>query len=319
MLEHVRLAYEKRTGSGEVDPGLVKLYLSEFTYGPGSDLAEMRSLLVFSLPEPAIHIRFTLPDGPLVAVVPPVYVRLGQPNGPIRQQLEAGPFRDRNLAPLSAPVKLLAATLGLVDYGRNNITSSPAAGTYHRLACLATDEDLVEDPANVASGAAGGHPGPRLAPECEGCEECREACPTGAIPADRFLLHAERCLSYATELPGDDWPDWVPPSAHNCLIGCMRCQEVCPRNRGRLSFLDFEPAFDTGETLRLLGSEAEIPASAAEIHQAGPPGPCRSPGAPAEAAGTSWGALKAETGGLDFVRGFLAGRRAVSGRAEGAQ
>jgi epoxyqueuosine reductase len=52
---------------------------------------------------------------------------------------------------------------------------------------------------------------------------------TGAIDDDRVLLHGERCLTVLNENPGE-WPAWLPPSAHNCIIGCLLCQRPCPAN-----------------------------------------------------------------------------------------
>ena len=52
---------------------------------------------------------------------------------------------------------------------------------------------------------------PRMLPRCEHCRSCARACPTGAIAADRFLLHAERCLVFHNERPGTiPFPRWIP-------------------------------------------------------------------------------------------------------------
>jgi len=65
------------------------------------------------------------------------------------------------------------------------------------------------------------------------------------------LLHAERCLTLFSELPGP-WSEWLPPSAHNCLVGCLICQKVCPKNKGLLSFESIEVSFDAEETAMIL-------------------------------------------------------------------
>lgn len=83
--------------------------------------------------------------------------------------------------------------------------------------------------------------------DCSSCFACLAACPTQAIQEDRFLLHAERCLVYANESL-DPWPDWVPPDGHHCLVGCMRCQEVCPQNAGRLKIEALPLIFTAEET-----------------------------------------------------------------------
>jgi epoxyqueuosine reductase len=114
----------------------------------------------------------------------------------------------------------LAAALGLVEYGRNNLAYTEEFGSYLQLYGYLTDAALKEGPRAV---------GPRRMPLCESCGACLAACPTGAIGGDRLLLRAERCLPYANENPGP-WPHWVPRSAHNALLGCLACQRVCPAN-----------------------------------------------------------------------------------------
>ena len=48
----------------------------------------------------------------------------------------------------------------------------------------------------------------------------------------------------------DPLPAWIPASAHNALVGCLRCQLTCPGNEERLG-----QTWDLGEV-----SEAETTA-----------------------------------------------------------
>ena len=84
---------------------------------------------------------------------------------------------------------------------------------------------------------------------CENCELCRQNCPTGSIPFDRFLIHAENCLGFLNEME-PDFPYWVhlQPDWHNALIGCMRCQFVCPVNKPYLDNIAAGPSFSEEET-----------------------------------------------------------------------
>jgi epoxyqueuosine reductase len=88
---------------------------------------------------------------------------------------------------------------------------------------------------------------------CKDCELCRRACPTGAIASDRFLLHAERCLTYHNEKEASIlFPEWIKPEWHNCIVGCIRCQAACPENRPFLNVFGETAEFTEEETRLLL-------------------------------------------------------------------
>ena len=144
---------------------------------------------------------------------------------------------------IDAPLKALAARLGLVRYGRNNVTYAPGIGSYLQLIGCVTDAALPV-PADWTPQE------PQLLDLCETCGECETACPTGAIGSDRVLLHAERCLTLANEATAT-FPDWLPSSAHHCLIGCLLCQRACPEN-ARLEVEDTGIVFTAEETAALL-------------------------------------------------------------------
>jgi epoxyqueuosine reductase len=166
----------------------------------------------------------------------------------VRQDLAANVLPGQyRLEILPAPLKAVAARLGLVTYGLNNITYTPRFGSYHQLIGLLTDAELV--PAGDWRPVP-----PKTLAECESCEACRGACPTGAIGEDRFLLHAERCLTLHTEAAGA-WPEWLTPSVHHCLVGCMYCQEDCPANAGLLRTESTGVMFSAEETATLLADD----------------------------------------------------------------
>jgi len=53
---------------------------------------------------------------------------------------------------------------------------------------------------------------------CQTCQACLRACPTGAIAVERFLVRAERCVTFRNEKPGSvPFPAWVNPTWQNCL------------------------------------------------------------------------------------------------------
>jgi epoxyqueuosine reductase len=82
---------------------------------------------------------------------------------------------------------------------------------------------------------------------CETCLQCLEDCPTQCISTERFLIHAENCLTWLNESEGD-FPDWVKPDWHNALIGCMQCQLICPVNKTQVKKVKNGPEFSEEES-----------------------------------------------------------------------
>jgi epoxyqueuosine reductase len=67
------------------------------------------------------------------------------------------------------------------------------------------------------------------------------------------LLHTEKCLTYHNEKEGEiPFPEWIKPEWHNCIVGCIRCQAVCPANKPYLTQVGETAEFDEEETQLLL-------------------------------------------------------------------
>ena len=92
---------------------------------------------------------------------------------------------------------------------------------------------------------------PVMMKRCLNCKACLVSCPIGAIDKHRFLLHAERCLTFHNEHAGD-FPDFINPSVHHCLFGCMKCQNVCPENRVKDLWFEEKERFSEFETSFIL-------------------------------------------------------------------
>ena len=116
-------------------------------------------------------------------------------------------------------------------------------GSFMRLTAVYSDMPCEEDQWQEA----------RMMERCESCDLCRKACPTGAISPDRFLLRAERCLTYHNEKKGSiPFPNWIKPSWHNCIVGCLTCQRDCPENKPYLHMVGESEEFDEEETRLIL-------------------------------------------------------------------
>jgi len=252
VLNDVRIEIEGRQRAEELDEDVERTYQDWVRHPDGMPIADARSVIVIALPRPAHTVSFTLEDGPFSALVPPQYLGHAATREGVREDLAKSVFRDRHrLEALPARLKAVAARLGLVVYGRNNITYTTRFGSYQQLIGLITDAEL-----GSASKQPESHPD--LLSTCQTCGACLDACPTGAIVEDRFLLHAERCLAFHNENPGE-WPEYVTASTHDSLVGCMGCQQVCPANAGMLRSETTGVCFSGEETAALLADQHESP------------------------------------------------------------
>jgi epoxyqueuosine reductase len=217
--------------TGALDTNLFDSELAGVAAGP--EYGPEQSVVIVAKPDPAYLVSFDLGHERFDALLPPTYFRYRPIFEDVRQDLERHGLPGVQLDHLTAPLKTIAARLGLVRYGRNNVTYVPELGSYLQLCGYVAGAALPERP--IAERG-------ELLPDCESCELCVSVCPTGAIDPDRTLIHAERCLTFANETldaairdskgaAGEGaWPSWVPAWAHNCLLGCLECQRACPAN-----------------------------------------------------------------------------------------
>ena len=116
-------------------------------------------------------------------------------------------------------------------------------GSFHRLAAYYSDFPIEQDIWQEL----------KMMDLCKECSACTNKCPTGAIPTDRFLLRVERCITFHNEHPGEiPFPEWIDPEGHNCLVGCLHCQKVCPANKKVIDWTEQGPEFSEEETFLIL-------------------------------------------------------------------
>lgn len=217
---------------------------TEFALPP--EVTEPRSVVIAALARPLTQATLTLDGGELRTVpVPPHYAgyraKPEEMAATLAGALAAAGYRAARFSP---PLKTLACCAGLARYGRNNITFVPGIGSYLVMGACVTD-------APPPRGAEWGEP--QALARCEKCQACRRACPTGAIAADRFLLHTERCLTAHNESL-DPFPAWIDPSWHQCAVGCLHCQRACPENVKPGLTVAAPEVFDEEETAAILAA-----------------------------------------------------------------
>jgi epoxyqueuosine reductase len=210
-------------------------------------MSKARSIFVTSIPSPAIRTRFHWKGEEIELTIPPTYDSYVSASNRSRQLLKEAFASEKHwIARAILPIKLLAVRSGLAKYGRNNVTYIPKCGSFHTLSALYTDYESPEDHWQEMEAL----------PKCATCRACMKACPTGAISEDRFLIRVEKCLTYFSEMPASKpFPEWISPSAHNSLVGCMRCQRACPYNKDLIDWHRNAGNFTEEETAYLLKGE----------------------------------------------------------------
>ncbi len=130
---------------------------------------------------------------------------IGEVNG--RCFVDSAPVLERDWAKRS----------GTGWIGKNTLLIHPRAGSYFFLSELILDLELIYD-----------HP---IKDYCGTCTRCIDACPTGAISPQGYLLDGSKCISYLTIELREAIPETFSGQFENWMFGCDICQEVCPWNR----------------------------------------------------------------------------------------
>jgi epoxyqueuosine reductase len=237
---------------GLFDEEFYQTWITRFAFSPPDSLPGARSLIVVAIPQPQVRVVFTWNAERRPLIIPPTYVGYEETNKQVEDLLAGilGPAGYR-VAQATLPIKLLAVRSGLGAYGKNNICYVPGMGSFHQLAAFYSDLPCPEDNWQEL----------QMMESCHKCSACLRNCPTGAGPStglrtgtsERFLLRAERCITFHNERGGDfPFPAWLDPSWHNCLIGCLDCQRVCPQNKDFLEWIEEGVEFSQEETALIL-------------------------------------------------------------------
>jgi epoxyqueuosine reductase len=242
-IEHVaQLKYEieECLSQKKIDAGLYEKYLTYFEFDVTASLPKARSIIITAAPQPQRKITFHFNKQRHLVIVPPTYYC--DTDNQIRNTLQnILNSNDYQLYPAALPFKLLAVRSGMAKYGKNNIAYVEGLGSFVRLRAFLSDmptgkSDWLE---------------PQVMKECDRCKACLNECPTRAIVPDRFLIHAERCLTFLNEWT-EEFPEWLDPAWHNSLIGCMKCQLVCPVNKRFVKWVEEGEDFSEAETESIL-------------------------------------------------------------------
>jgi epoxyqueuosine reductase len=135
----------------------------------------------------------------------------------------------------SAPVleRDWARRAGLGWVGKHTLAIHPRKGSYFFLAEIILDLAFETDTP--------------IKDYCGTCTRCIDACPTGAISAEGYLLDGSKCISYLTIELKEAIPNEYKDDMAQWAFGCDICQDVCPWNR--FATPHEEAAFETPDGL----------------------------------------------------------------------
>ena len=235
-IAQLKYEIEECSSQGKIDTGLYEKYLTHFAFAVTTSLPRACSIIITAAPQPQRKITFHFNGHTYLFIIPPTYY--ADTDNQIRNMLQnILNSNDYQLYPAVLPLKLLAVYSGIAKYGKNNIAYVEGLGSFVRLKAFLSDmptgrSDWLE---------------PRVMKECDRCKACLNECPTRAIIPDRFLIHAERCITFLNERR-EEFPRWVDSAWHNSLIGCMKCQLVCPVNKRFIKWVEEGEDFNEAET-----------------------------------------------------------------------
>jgi epoxyqueuosine reductase len=223
-----------------IDAAFFDKRLSHFKFDVSTTLPGACSIIIAAAPQPQRRTTFHFNGQIYSVIIPPTYY--GDTDDQIMEVLQniLNSYGYR-LCPTVLPEKLLAARSGMAKYGKNNIVYIEGLGSFVSPRAFLSDmpfgsNDWLE---------------PQVMKECEKCKACLNECPTKAIVPDRFLIHAERCITFLNEEKGE-FPKWVNPAWHNSLVGCMKCQLICPVNNRLVKWVEEGEDFTESETRLIL-------------------------------------------------------------------
>lgn len=247
-IDHIRelkSAYNKSIKDSLIDRQFTETYINSYIdFTIKEKYPSALSLIIIATPSPQVDLKFKLKGKDFWLKIPPTYSDRVEVTGRVKKiTSEIFDHNDYHTFPIVLPKKLIAVKSGLAKYGKNNLAYVKGMGSYNRLTLFATDLPCENDSWQKI----------QMLDRCKKCFACQKICPTSAIVNDRFVIKSERCLTYFNEQSGQ-FPEWIDPSSHNCVIGCLKCQEICPENKRYYLKSKFKEEFNERETNLILNN-----------------------------------------------------------------
>jgi epoxyqueuosine reductase len=245
-VEHVEELKEEifqRKKSGEIAEKVYRGYMTGFETTVAEELPGARSIIVAASPQPQYQVGFTRDEEVHYFTIPPTYLHHTdqEVESVLKSVLEPSGYRFSRAC---LPEKLLTVRSGLGRYGRNNIAYIEGMGSFHRPRAYYTDLPCMEDHWQPVA----------VMDMCKNCNICVDGCLPGALSRERFIVQADKCITFFSEIdiPRPQWVESRWDQNSKCLVGCMKCQLNCPGNRENRDKVQSLEVFSQQETDILL-------------------------------------------------------------------
>jgi len=241
-IQELKKEIEYLYGSGKINQNIYKDYLKEFHFKVPENFNDAQSIIIIAIQQRISLVTFQLDNKKIKIIIPPTYIYRK-----IREQCKdilSEVFGNNiKISRALLPLKLLAVHSGLGRYGKNNLCYIDGMGSFARLEAFYIEYKCDRDEWQNTE----------LLQECRVCNRCVNYCPTKCISDDEFVINAGKCLTYFNEAE-KDFPEYIDKNMHNALVGCIKCQSVCPVNHPYLKVKSVVESFDKEETFLIMNS-----------------------------------------------------------------
>ena len=194
-------------------------YVSKYYQFNSNQDVKSKYIIIISIPQKITTVTFQIKGKKIDIIIPPTYIYTEKQKNIYHNLVNI--FKNSSFIELAyLPKKLLAARSGLAKYGKNNLCYVDGMGSFHRL-----ESFYIKYPFDIYNWKE-----KIVMNECKKCSLCKKVCPNHCIKNKKFVIKAEHCLTFFNENI-DKFPNWIDNRSHNALVGCMKCQIVCPVNR----------------------------------------------------------------------------------------
>ncbi len=224
-------------------------YIADFKYQVPEDFPEAKFVIIVAVSKPIAKIQFQYENEAHDVYIGSPYYDSGYTDEIVQESLRKRinlPSELKLVQNLKLHQKLLAVRSGLGVYGRNNLCYVGDMGCFVNLYAFYTDYEGLSDSWEEI----------KTMKYCKTCNICLNNCPTGAIREDEFVIDISKCIPLYNEIDGI-FPDWIPKIAHNALMGCLKCQFICPGNHKAIKGITNLGEMNEKETQMIL--EGNIP------------------------------------------------------------